>query len=479
MAAASPPGYARPKSAGMGRSKSQGISKYANEELTDAAAQYLTQKVNQIPNSVLNGRQQQAAVTPSSFGPHLSSRPTLDQYTNPPNDRWSSSYRTQYGVGGNSNGSAGLHPNNQPSSARPYSSSSSNPQYYQRSGGGKEVVLEENISFQGINISNAQESNSYASGSLGGGTQSTGGGNTASSRIRAAINLGNQYNQQVKQRTQVVEDAVAVAKEREPHPSSAQQQTASGTGVASAGSGYAEMRPRMIKTIHNSTQPSATPLVTTLSSHKGNTTERTENEDGVDIDDHENGQLDDDDDDILGEERDGGVGTEGNHKQHVDSRSYGHTTNPEVSTPSLSIELGQQSSLSAHLHHLQNSIDIRNGSSSIEEMPSEYNFKLTTLPNQFCSMKEAMELQKIILSCRYDRTAPNGPAAAALMDMYMVGKIVGVGSYGKVRAAWHRLTSSKVAIKTYDKSKLKDPEHWKRVQVSPLPDFSHHLHLIE
>lgn len=60
--------------------------------------------------------------------------------------------------------------------------------------------------------------------------------------------------------------------------------------------------------------------------------------------------------------------------------------------------------------------------------------------------------------------APVGPAATALMDMYMVGKIVGVGSYGKVRAAWHRLTGSKVAIKTYDKAKLKDPEHWKRVQ---------------
>ena len=49
------------------------------------------------------------------------------------------------------------------------------------------------------------------------------------------------------------------------------------------------------------------------------------------------------------------------------------------------------------------------------------------------------------------------------MDMYMVGKVVGVGSYGKVRAAWHRLTGAKVAIKTYDKAKLKDPAHWKRV----------------
>ena len=36
------------------------------------------------------------------------------------------------------------------------------------------------------------------------------------------------------------------------------------------------------------------------------------------------------------------------------------------------------------------------------------------------------------------------------------GKIIDVGSYGNVRAAWHRLTGAKVAIKTYDKSKIKD-----------------------
>jgi len=62
-----------------------------------------------------------------------------------------------------------------------------------------------------------------------------------------------------------------------------------------------------------------------------------------------------------------------------------------------------------------------------------------------------------------------------VMDMYMVGKVVGVGSYGKVRAAWHRLTSSKVAIKTYDKAKLKDPAHWKRVhsEIKIMEQISH------
>lgn len=46
--------------------------------------------------------------------------------------------------------------------------------------------------------------------------------------------------------------------------------------------------------------------------------------------------------------------------------------------------------------------------------------------------------------------------------------MVGVGSYGKVRCAWHRLTGSKIAIKTYDKARLKDPAHWKRVYSGKL-----------
>jgi serine/threonine protein kinase len=34
----------------------------------------------------------------------------------------------------------------------------------------------------------------------------------------------------------------------------------------------------------------------------------------------------------------------------------------------------------------------------------------------------------------------------------------------QVRVAWHKLTGEQVAIKTYEKSKLKDSKHWRRVQ---------------
>jgi serine/threonine protein kinase len=99
---------------------------------------------------------------------------------------------------------------------------------------------------------------------------------------------------------------------------------------------------------------------------------------------------------------------------------------------------------------------------------------ISTLPNQFCSCRDALDLRKLLLLSKGSRGGVV-PSSTAVMDMYMVGKVVGVGSYGKVRAAWHRLTGSKVAIKTYDKSKLKDPAHWKRVhsEIKIMEQVSH------
>jgi serine/threonine protein kinase len=142
-------------------------------------------------------------------------------------------------------------------------------------------------------------------------------------------------------------------------------------------------------------------------------------------------------------------------------RSRSH---PEVSTttPSQSVDLlgNGDSAL----------LDIRNNSSFISEQ-DRTTVGLSTIPNQFCSVREALELLKIIIA-----TKPGALSSSSMvMDMYMVGKVVGVGSYGKVRAAWHRLTGTKVAIKTYDKAKFKDPEHWKRVQseIKIMEQISH------
>ena len=146
----------------------------------------------------------------------------------------------------------------------------------------------------------------------------------------------------------------------------------------------------------------------------------------------------------------------------VDSRSH-----PEVSmtTPSASVELANGSSLAA--------VDVRN--TSLDSFSEDnINIGLSTVPNQFCTKRDALELKKLLLLSAGTRGGIV-PSSSAVMDMYMVGKVVGVGSYGKVRAAWHRLTGSKVAIKTYDKAKLKDPAHWKRVhsEIKIMEQISH------
>lgn len=145
----------------------------------------------------------------------------------------------------------------------------------------------------------------------------------------------------------------------------------------------------------------------------------------------------------------------------VDSRSH-----PEVSmaTPSASLELGNGSSVA---------VDVRN--TSIDSFSDDnIQIGISTVPNQFCTKRDALELRKLLLMAVGARGGIV-PSSSAVMDMYMVGKVVGVGSYGKVRAAWHRLTGSKIAIKTYDKSKLKDPAHWKRVhsEIKIMEQVSH------
>lgn len=52
----------------------------------------------------------------------------------------------------------------------------------------------------------------------------------------------------------------------------------------------------------------------------------------------------------------------------------------------------------------------------------------------------------------------------ASTDFYKFGKVLGQGSFAKVRLAWHKLTGVRVAVKSYDKSRLTEPAHWRRTQ---------------
>jgi MAP/microtubule affinity-regulating kinase len=49
------------------------------------------------------------------------------------------------------------------------------------------------------------------------------------------------------------------------------------------------------------------------------------------------------------------------------------------------------------------------------------------------------------------------------LDNFTLGKVLGLGSYAVVRLAVHKPSGQNMAIKTYEKSKLQDPQKRKNV----------------
>ena len=445
------PGYARPKSAGIGRSKSgQGLNKHHHYHQHQQTHQHHEENVEPRHNYHSSSNQYKERPVPQ---PVLSSSKAKQH-----------SVENEYAYGSNM-----------------YAKDMQQQQKRQQQQvtAGHEDKAKEKAVRDGGGIDDTTEAQGHQ-----GNLQSS-----ASSRIRAAINLGNQFqthNNVVHEMAALTKDkkvadedrenssnvvnttvaAVTISKTsneetekvtREQHAQEALNKKLQGlyTGRPSSANNTANNKDRSSSEeddeviVLNNKQPQGGAVATTsvTSTSAG-----------------------------VGVERSGGLGTDnmggeliGNEKGGIHPTSQSNT-HPEISTPSASLELGDRSSM---LINGGLSSDLRYGS-SIEEAAGAtetLQLRLSTLPNQFCSLKEAEELQQLIVStCKsrgggYSTSATAGLSnSTALMDMYMVGKIVGVGSYGKVRAAWHRLTGQKVAIKTYDKSKLKDPEHWKRVQ---------------
>lgn len=73
-----------------------------------------------------------------------------------------------------------------------------------------------------------------------------------------------------------------------------------------------------------------------------------------------------------------------------------------------------------------------------------------------CSLEQREFLQR--------QLAASASHRRGLPDMYSFGRVIGVGSFGTVRLAYHKLSGQKVAIKTYERAKMKDQQQWKRVQ---------------
>ncbi|KAJ8605317.1 hypothetical protein CTAYLR_002351 [Chrysophaeum taylorii] len=92
----------------------------------------------------------------------------------------------------------------------------------------------------------------------------------------------------------------------------------------------------------------------------------------------------------------------------------------------------------------------------------------STCSGPTCAAEQREYLQRLLVATASHRRG--------LPDVYSFGKVIGVGSFGTVRLASHKLTGQKVAIKTYERAKMKDPQQWKRVQqearvMEKLSDF--------
>lgn len=72
-------------------------------------------------------------------------------------------------------------------------------------------------------------------------------------------------------------------------------------------------------------------------------------------------------------------------------------------------------------------------------------------------------------------TASVRPSRPMPTEQYTLGKVIGQGAFGKVKLAVHNLTGQHVAVKTYEKYRMVDADHKKRVQreISILKKMDH------
>jgi len=84
---------------------------------------------------------------------------------------------------------------------------------------------------------------------------------------------------------------------------------------------------------------------------------------------------------------------------------------------------------------------------------------------------DMIELRRIISTLSKD--SQKQPFSS--IDFYNIGKTLGEGAYGKVRLATHLLTNERVAVKTFEKSKLTEPQARSRVarEIRILKALSH------
>ena len=76
--------------------------------------------------------------------------------------------------------------------------------------------------------------------------------------------------------------------------------------------------------------------------------------------------------------------------------------------------------------------------------------------NRHCDAEEKKHLLALLADSNF--------AGKSSTASYTFGKVLGTGSFGKVRSAVHKLTGQRVAIKSYERRKVQDLSHWKRIE---------------
>eukprot|EP00611_Tribonema_gayanum_P016801 TRINITY_DN2921_c0_g1_i4.p1 TRINITY_DN2921_c0_g1~~TRINITY_DN2921_c0_g1_i4.p1 ORF type:complete len:843 (-),score=157.03 TRINITY_DN2921_c0_g1_i4:998-3451(-) len=92
---------------------------------------------------------------------------------------------------------------------------------------------------------------------------------------------------------------------------------------------------------------------------------------------------------------------------------------------------------------------------------------LTKASEEHCTPQERHRLQRLLLSLQCSAGGLGASASGkgcTSLEFYSMGVLLGEGSFAKVRRACHKLTGQAVAIKTYERAKVTDPQQWKRIQ---------------
>lgn len=141
--------------------------------------------------------------------------------------------------------------------------------------------------------------------------------------------------------------------------------------------------------------------------------------------------------------------TDGGHHQKLSPRIQPHG---QKVAPVCSIRT-ESTAPTSSLTHTLGSSSLESGSAAAT--PAEPPPPLTEAAAACCKLEDRQHLHELMSQLKND--------SRSSLEFYSLGKQIGEGSFAKVRIAKHKLTGAHVAVKTYERSKIKDGHAWRRI----------------